>query len=296
MLAGKRKNVADPLKSVERFADATARKDPRAAGHIYRGRAIRALLAGHTSTALAHFRAAIANLEAAGDLRGACRHLVSAGSAYLELGAFDDAEQALREALQTSERLGLLGVTAGAWHNLGMALARKGKLAEARQLELRAIDAFMAQDDRRMEGASRLYLASILWREGDLAGAEREATRAIAVATSTATVRANANAMLAHVLFTRGESAAALIPSRVAMRVLRDLGVEEGESFVRLVHAEILRAERDVPGANKAIHDARARIVARADKITEPRWKRSFLERVPENARTLQLAKEWSAG
>jgi tetratricopeptide (TPR) repeat protein/tRNA A-37 threonylcarbamoyl transferase component Bud32 len=294
MLAGKQKGTTDLLKRVERFADAVARKDPRAAGHIYRGRAIRALLAGNASDALSHFRAAIANLEAAGDLRGACRHMVSAGSAYLELGAYDEAEQILREALQVSERLGLVGVTAGAWHNLGMALARKGKLSDARLLEQRAVEAFAAQGDKRMEGGSRLYLASILWREGDLAAAEQEATRAIAIATSTASVRALANAMLAHVLFTRGETAAALIPSRVSMRVLKESGVEEGESFVRLVNAEILYAEKDMTAAKKAISEARARVLARAEKISEPKWKKSFLERVPENARTLQLAKEWA--
>jgi hypothetical protein len=43
----------------------------------------------------------------------------------------------------------------------------------------------------------------------------------------------------------------------------------------------------------RAIADARARLLAIADKIADPDYKPSFLERVPENARTLALADAW---
>jgi tetratricopeptide (TPR) repeat protein/tRNA A-37 threonylcarbamoyl transferase component Bud32 len=294
MLSGRRGPVEEIVAVVEGHADAVARKDPRAAGHIYRARGILALVKGEPAAAIAHFRAAVANLEAGGDLRAACRHMVSMGSVFLELGAYDQAEQTLREALQTSERLGLAGVTAGAWHNLGMALARKGKLSEAQSLENAAIEAFAAQGDKRMEAASRLYLASIFWRQGELDEAEREAKAAMLVGSGTASVCAAAHAMIAHLLLARGHPAEALGPARDAMKILRESGgIEEGESFIRLVHAEALEGTRDRAGARMAIAEARQRLRARADKIAEPVWRRAFLDRVPENARTLQLAQEW---
>jgi hypothetical protein len=70
-------------------------------------------------------------------------------------------------------------------------------------------------------------------------------------------------------------------------------GVEEGESYVRLTYAEALDATGDRDAAREAIATARVRILERAAMIHDPRWKESFLERVRENARTLELAKQW---
>jgi hypothetical protein len=64
-------------------------------------------------------------------------------------------------------------------------------------------------------------------------------------------------------------------------------------AFVRLTHAEALHATGAHDAAARAIAGARARLLAIADKITDPAYKASFLERVPENARTLTLADAW---
>jgi hypothetical protein len=64
-------------------------------------------------------------------------------------------------------------------------------------------------------------------------------------------------------------------------------------AFVRLAHAEALHATGAHDAAARAIADARARLRAIADKITDPDYQASFLERVPENARTLALADAW---
>jgi hypothetical protein len=64
-------------------------------------------------------------------------------------------------------------------------------------------------------------------------------------------------------------------------------------AFVRLTHAEALHATGAHDAAARAIAGARARLLAIADKIADPDYKASFLERVPENARTLALADSW---
>ena len=64
-------------------------------------------------------------------------------------------------------------------------------------------------------------------------------------------------------------------------------------AFVRLAHAEALEATGAHAAARRAIADARTRLYTIADKIADPAYKTSFLQNVPENARTLALAHAW---
>jgi hypothetical protein len=68
--------------------------------------------------------------------------------------------------------------------------------------------------------------------------------------------------------------------------------LEEWESLIRLAHAEALQAIGDAGRAAAALADARKGLLARAEKIADADLRRSFLERVPENARILALAEE----
>jgi hypothetical protein len=63
--------------------------------------------------------------------------------------------------------------------------------------------------------------------------------------------------------------------------------------FVRLAHAEALHATGAHAAAREAIAGARDRLRAIAGKIDDPAYRRSFLEDVPENARTFELARAW---
>jgi hypothetical protein len=64
-------------------------------------------------------------------------------------------------------------------------------------------------------------------------------------------------------------------------------------AFVRLVHAEALQATGVHDAARRAIAEARARLLAIADKIPDPGYRASSLADVPENARTPALAAAW---
>jgi hypothetical protein len=64
----------------------------------------------------------------------------------------------------------------------------------------------------------------------------------------------------------------------------------------RLVHAEALGACGADPAAvHLALDEASRRLQERAHQIHNQAWRRSFLERVPDNARTLALAREAQA-
>jgi hypothetical protein len=64
-------------------------------------------------------------------------------------------------------------------------------------------------------------------------------------------------------------------------------------ALVRLARAEALHASSALDAARHAIADARKRLLAIADRIGDPAYKRSFLNNVPENVRIVDLARSW---
>jgi hypothetical protein len=64
-------------------------------------------------------------------------------------------------------------------------------------------------------------------------------------------------------------------------------------AYLPLIHAGALEATGDHEGARAVIAAARLDLLARADAIGDPAYRRSFLENVPENARTLSRARQW---
>ena len=128
---------------------------------------------------------------------------------------------------------------------------------------------------------------------GDLDGADREIQIALAMAVPLD--RPGVLATLSALRLAQGRAAEALAAAEDAMarsEAMGACGLFRG-AFVRLTHAEALHATGAHDAAARAIADARARLLAIADKITDPDYKASFLERVPENARTLALAHTW---
>jgi tetratricopeptide (TPR) repeat protein len=177
---------------------------------------------------------------------------------------------------------------------MGSALGRQGSIDEALATEMRAIDLLAVHGNRRIEGVSRTYLADILLRAGKLEEAEAELHRAMELLDMAKPLEVLARATLVAVLLAEGRSAEALAEAHEAMTLLASLGkVEEGEALARVVYAEALSATGDRPAACAAISDARDRLLAIASRIEDPPRRDSFLHNVPENARTLQLAREW---
>ena len=104
-------------------------------------------------------------------------------------------------------------------------------------------------------------------------------------------VRAHALATLANILLVGDRAAEALAPAQAAMEILRLLGsVEEGEALIRLVYTLALQANGEQRLAEESASTARRRIRARANRITDPWWRRKFVDGIPEHARTRALS------
>ncbi len=292
LLAGRYDAADELLERMARAGDEAWRDDGYALTRVHQTRALRASFAGDTVGYLTLTEASAVGLEKIGDLRLACSARANVGFAYAEIGQYALAEAKLREARAAAERMGLVSVAVSAGHNLGMVLGHLGRLDEARALEAAMADALAQQGNRRLEAGARMYLAAILSAMGDHDGAEREARSA---SESTARpIRCAALATLARVHLAKGHVPLAAGAAREAMDLLEELGtIDEAEPLVRLVYAEALEATGAHEDARAAIARARERLLERAAAISDPAWRASFLENVPENARTLELASAW---
>jgi hypothetical protein len=87
--------------------------------------------------------------------------------------------------------------------------------------------------------------------------------------------------------------AEALELTRQAMEIVQALGtLEEGDAWVRIIHAEALEANGNRAGAHAALRDAFDRLQARAKTIRKPAWREAFLAR-SESTRIAEHMDAW---
>jgi eukaryotic-like serine/threonine-protein kinase len=253
------------------------------AAAIDRCRASHASHRGDLAGCLHYTQASVARLDTAGDLRASALQRVNLGYAEILLGRWALAREHLVEALRTSERHLLHNVSAMAMNNLGLVLMRLGDSEAGLRIEREAIEAFARYGDRRMEAASRLYVARHLLESGDATGAKSEARHAVEMAGALPSLRCYAQAILGGALLVDGNSAEALRVLEEAMSTFQRHGAEEGEVQIRVLHRNALRAAGRVEEAERAATDTRARVEELARAISDDALRHSFLTNVPEN-------------
>ena len=178
---------------------------------------------------------------------------------------------------------------------LAWTLADASRLVEAGAEILTGLRSERSWQNPSLRAAASAVLAEVLLRRGELdAAAEREAEVALAVEGVGPLHRTSTLATVAAVRLARGRPAEALELARKARaerEALRVFGFRD--TFVRLIHLEALLASGDVAGARTPMSRAYARLLVHSSRIGDPALRRSFLERVPENARALALAQRW---
>jgi tetratricopeptide (TPR) repeat protein len=207
------------------------------------------------------------------------------------LGAFAEARRVLEEAEAADETAGV----SSSLRRFGLAwmAADRGALDEARALATELSEHGRAHHVALDEGRGRWVLAEVLRRMGDLEGAEREIQPALGMVVPLE--QPGVLATLAALRLAQGRAAEALAIAEDAVARCEEMGgcgAFRG-AFVRLTRAEALHATGAHDAARRAIEEARARLLASADRIAEAAYRRSFLDDVPENARTLALARAW---
>jgi hypothetical protein len=207
------------------------------------------------------------------------------------LGKLEAAERTLGGIAAADESLG----PASSLRRLGLSwlCADRGALDEACVLATRLTEYGCAHQNSLEEGRGRWALAEALRRKGDVDGAEREVEIALGIAVPLE--QPGVLATLSALRLAQGRAGEALAAAEDAVSrcaTMGGCGMFRG-AFVRLAHAEALHATGAHDAARHAIAEARARLLIIVDRISDPDYKASFLENVPENARTLALARAW---
>jgi tetratricopeptide (TPR) repeat protein len=290
----RRHDLADVLLHTTEALSRRLGGDPAISGRVYADRATSAIMAGDVGEYLRLSEAAWRHVEQAGDAREACHQAMNVGYAQLQLGDDAEAERVFRKILSDAKAMGLASVVPHAQHNLGLILAQQGKFDEARAIEEEALSTFRSHGHRRGEAGARIYLARIAALAGDLDRSAEEARGVAFEPTVVPPVHAYALALLADARLAQGRAAEGLAAAREAIAILGSLeGIDEGEALIRVMYAATLDATGDPVAARTALTEALDHLLKRADKIADPARRRSFLERVPDNARTLELARRW---
>ncbi|HEV8631856.1 MAG TPA: CHAT domain-containing tetratricopeptide repeat protein, partial [Thermoanaerobaculia bacterium] len=115
----------------------------------------------------------------AGDRRGEALSTVSLGEIAASLGDDAKAIELFQEALDLQRALGNRRMEARALHSLGASHAARGENDEARAAFEAALPLRIAVADRAGEIVTRLALARLLVKSGDLGRAQREAAAAV---------------------------------------------------------------------------------------------------------------------
>ncbi|HEX3477675.1 MAG TPA: hypothetical protein VHT91_21790 [Kofleriaceae bacterium] len=207
------------------------------------------------------------------------------------LGALPVAEQVLSGIAAVDAALGI--VASIRRFCLSWLRADRNALDEARALAAQLSEFGHAHHLQLDEGRGRWVLAEVLRRIGDLEAAEREIVPALELAIPIE--YPGVLATLSALRLAQGRAEDALAAAEDVMSrctTMGGCGMFRG-AFVRLAHAEALHATGAHDAARRAITEARTRLLTTADRIADPTYKQSFLADVPENARTLALARAW---
>ncbi|AKF07396.1 Adenylate cyclase [Sandaracinus amylolyticus] len=275
--------IADPiLARLARIDD--PERDPGTLAWIELVRVYRARFGdGDPAAARAHAERAARHAERAGDAGALGLARIDVAYSSLGLGLVDEALDAARLAVDAGETHGAGFLVAYARGVLGLALARRGRLAEARaELEGCIVRADAAGDGVN-QGFARNLLATVALAEGDAQRARRLADEALA-APIPPTTRAYAAATASSAALACGDVDAACNLADDAWRSLALTGAPEiAHGVIARARITALVARGDHDAARAALTEARARLATRAARIDDPHWRAAF-DALPEHA------------
>ncbi|MCE9580191.1 MAG: tetratricopeptide repeat protein, partial [Deltaproteobacteria bacterium] len=272
-----------------------AASDPVTLGRQCQLRASLAVAGGDFEAAAVLFREAADRFEEGGDLRNAAPSRSAFGFLLCELGDVAQAEPLLRATLALAMRLDARETVAAIRQNLGVALARLGRLVEAAAMQREVIAVCDASGNMRMAALSRVFFAAVELELGDLTAAVDASVRAAEAAREMPAIRCFALALAGRSLVAVGRAVEGLDASREAMAIVREQGgsIYDGESSVRLSLVRALEATGDREAAHDELRAAAALLQTRAANLRDPEARRRFLENIHDNAAIALLSRDW---
>lgn len=248
---------------------------------------------GDAWAASQHGAAACAAFAEAGDRKNEAYSKVWLAMTLLRLGEFEAARAAL-DSIAMREHDAMVVMTSTYYR--GMLGIELGDVEMVEKLARERIEDTPASDPMRAirAGEGHYMRSESLRRRGDFAAAERELAPVVDIVVAVPLSWQFYMASLARTRIGLGQTAEALEGAKAALAALEAQGGDGQQGMVvRLAYIEALDASGDRAGASVALAAAHDRVMMLAERISDEKVRRSFLERVEENARIVMLARAW---
>ncbi len=244
------------------------------------------------ATALSAAERAHAAFQKAGSTRNALVAQTFVAMASCELGAWHTAAELLRETAHAGRRLREQLVVKGAEAYLAFMLPIRGDADAIQEAKALAEEATRAPGSGDGSRATALCgLARIALGAGELAQAGTYARQAIQTVPKMPVDQLQALTILVQIatrLLRISELRALTAEGLVLLERVSCAG--HAEVPFRLAISEAYAAMGERSAAHSALNETLRQIHLRADRITDPEWRKSYLSEVPENVRARRLA------
>jgi class 3 adenylate cyclase/predicted ATPase len=213
---------------------------------------------------------------------------------YINVGLYKQARTALEQALALSEALGYRRSRGYFLLNLAAIHNRMHEGRAARQVEEAALAEATAVGDVNLIGVCTFSLGEIAEQAGDFAGATRYFTeleeRAARLGLPPGS-KLQMSAALARCALAQGQLHEARRRATEIWSFIREHGTARMYGKMRTLQtvADIFDALGEPAEAQAAVEMGYREVIQDADKITDPKWRKSFLENVEENRAILEM-------
>jgi tetratricopeptide (TPR) repeat protein len=266
--------------------------DPLLRAAVYKLSSMLAVLAGNAVLGVRRAQMGVEAMREAGDDRSAVELMVNWAVQLGDLGALEEAYARLTEGRALAERMNLSYVLVVADGNLAFLALYLGKAAEAREAGHRAAAVARQQGDPRSLGFVEVSLSEVALLGGDPRTAQAHAEEAVRAFERVRPLQPVGHAMAARALLAQGRLDEALGRARLASSLMENGGpAEYGEILVRVTLGECLVASGLIAEAQAVIDAAHRGLQTRAALIDDPGLRETFLSRIPDHGRVLDLAR-----
>ncbi len=251
------------------------------------------LESGHTAQALELNRRHVELDHRLGNRSAEAGGRANEGYACLLLGLYKQGRTSLERALELAEAIGARRPRAYILQNLGYAYFRSGDGRTARQILDRSLVDMVAVDDAYGRAATLNYTGYVLEQSGDIPGAVRRYEEARGIFTDLGVPGPGVDvwAGLARCALAQGHLNDARGHAAGIWQYLAEHGTKGTENPVWIYQtcADILDALNEPDQARAAVEAGYRELTDRAEKISDPEWRKSFLENVPEHRAITEL-------
>ncbi len=218
--------------------------------------------------------------------------LSNLGYNYVLLGQYSPALKALNDSIQLAESIGARHQSAFSRLNLGLAFLRDGDADKARGELEQTINELESMDDKFGLASGYKYLGLALEVLGDPGSASQNYKSAGRLFKE---IGVQGHALdvgigLARCLLSLGQLGEASLLVTRTWEEIEAYGAK-GLEFPILFYkscADIFAASGDIKRTNTAIEAGYTELMERADKISNPGWRKSYLENVPEHCAIIE--------